>query len=71
MINPSMSAGTLACSYCGQAGSLAWIEDGAGSTQAQLPAGFYVEARAGLGRVVVCDQCDEIMPPPRIQVPGR
>jgi hypothetical protein len=66
MIEPSvsMSTGSLVSSHCGQNGSLGWIEDGEGGTQAQLPAGFHVEGRPGLGRVVVCDQCDEIMPPP-------
>ena len=59
-----MTTGILECRYCGLMGALTWVEDGQGGTRAQLPPGFHVETRAGLGRVVVCDQCDEIMPPP-------
>jgi|GEM_PF-4592927 len=59
-----MSTGTLACSYCGQIGTLEWVEDDKGGTQARLSNGFHVETRVGLGRVVVCDYCDEIMPSP-------
>lgn len=64
MTNPSMSTGSLGCSFCGQTGPLKWVEDGRGGTQAELPEGFHVETRTGLGRVVVCDKCDEIMLPP-------
>jgi len=59
-----MTTGALICPHCSQSGVLAWVEDGLGGTQARLPQGFHVETRPGLGRVVVCDQCDEIMPAP-------
>jgi len=62
--SPSMTTGILKCTYCGMMGALEWVEDGQGGTQARLPPGFHVETRSGLGRVVVCDHCDEIMPPP-------
>jgi len=64
MTKPSMSTGMLVCSYCGQTGGITWVEDGKGGTQAQLPDDFHVETRGALGRVVVCNQCDEIMLPP-------
>jgi len=54
----------LCCGFCGAHGELAWIEDGDGHTQASLPDGFHVELRGSLGRVVVCNECDEIMPAP-------
>ena len=59
-----MTTGMLKCTYCGLMGAFEWVEDGQGGTQAKLPPGFHVETRSGLGRVVVCDHCDEIMPPP-------
>jgi hypothetical protein len=59
-----MTNGTLVCTHCGKTGALLWVEDGRGGTQAQLPAGFHLETRPGLGRVVICDYCDEIMLPP-------
>jgi hypothetical protein len=63
-LKPSMTTGFLECSYCGLMGRLTWVDDGQGGCRAQLPPGFHVETRSGLGRVVVCDQCDQIMPPP-------
>ena len=59
-----MHTGALACSFCSQSGGLLWVEDGQGGTRAQLPPGFHIESRGSLGRVVVCDSCDQIMPPP-------
>ena len=59
-----MTTGELRCGFCGAHGELAWIEDGDGHTQASLPDGFHVELRGSLGRVVVCNECDEIMPAP-------
>ena len=59
-----MPTGALTCSFCNQSGALLWVEDGQGGTQAQLPAGFHIESRGALGRVVVCNSCDEIMPAP-------
>jgi hypothetical protein len=60
---PSMSTGELRCGICGAHGNLAWTEDG-GHVQAVLPQEFHVEPRGSLGRVVVCNACDEIMPAP-------
>jgi hypothetical protein len=59
-----MTTGELRCTHCGAHGNLAWAEGGDGHTQARLPDGFHVELRGPLGRMVVCDHCDEIMPAP-------
>jgi hypothetical protein len=59
-----MTTGELRCGFCGAHGELAWIEGGHGNVQAALPQGFHIELRGALGRVVVCDGCDEIMPAP-------
>jgi hypothetical protein len=55
-----ISTGTLICPHCGYVAPFAGKDD----SQAGLPEGFHAETRAGPGRVVVCDRCDEIMFPP-------
>jgi len=52
--------GVLICSHCNYMAPFA----GEGGSRAALPAGFHAETRAGAGQVVVCNQCDEILPPP-------
>jgi hypothetical protein len=54
----------LSCPHCGQSGALTWVRDSQGGIQARLPEGYHAETRLGLGRVVICDTCDEIMPDP-------
>jgi hypothetical protein len=64
MSKSSITTGELRCGFCGAHGELAWIEGNGGQPQAALPDGFHVELRGSLGRVVVCNLCDEIMPAP-------
>ena len=66
MVEPSFPAGRLTCPRWGQ--SATWAADQRGGNPSQE--GFHGEQRPGLGRVVVCDQCDEIVVPGGLDLGG-